>query len=261
MNDYKSYTIEFIEVEFLRMFMRIRRKLSWFKRNFIFRKEFDEFNIKSKECGTDIAKWEDKYPCLNDKTSSTGFDSHYLYHPAWAARILSVTRPKLHIDISSILYFSAMISAFVPTKYYEYRPTELNLSNLETGHADVVNLPFEDNSIESLSCMHVIEHIGLGRYGDKMDPLGDKKAMEEIKRVVAPAGSLLFVVPIGKQKIMFNAHRIYSYQQIVEYFRGWELKEFALVPDDHLKYGFIRNATHELADKQNYGCGCFWFKK
>lgn len=243
------------------MLKGIRKVLSDLKKKSIFKKEFNEFNIKSKECKTDIAKAEDKYPCLNDKTSSTGFDSHYLYHPAWAARILAETMPKMHIDISSILYFSAMVSAFVPTKYYEYRPTELNLSDLETGHADVINLPFADESIESLSCMHVIEHIGLGRYGDKMDPLGDKKAIAEIKRVVGSKGNLLFVVPVGKPKIMFNAHRIYSYEQILEYFKGWKLKEFALVPDDHLKYGFIRNCTQDIADEQDYGCGCFWFEK
>jgi SAM-dependent methyltransferase len=208
-----------------------------------------------------LANKEDRYPCLNDKTAMTGFDGHYLYHPAWAARILAEIQPQKHVDISSILSFSAIVSAFLLVEYYEYRPAILNLNNLETGHADLVNLPFENESIESLSCMHVIEHIGLGRYGDKIDPLGDKKAIDEIKRVVAPKGNLLFVVPIGKPKIMFNAHRIYSYEQIIECFRGWKLKEFALVPDDHVKHGFIRNATQDMADKQNYGCGCFWFEK
>ena len=56
-----------------------------------------------------------------------------------------------------------MVSAFIPVEFYDYRPAELSLSGLEFKHADLTHLPFADNSVESLSCMHVIEHIGLGR--------------------------------------------------------------------------------------------------
>ena len=108
--------------------------------------------------------------------------------------------------------------------------------------------------------MHVVEHVGLGRYGDPLDPDGDLKAMAELKRVLAPGGNLLFVVPIGgAPKIMFNAHRIYSYQQVLDCFTGLELKEFALVPDNSADGGLIANATREMSDAQNYGCGCFLF--
>ena len=115
--------------------------------------------------------------------------------------------------------------------------------------------------IKSLSCMHVIEHIGLGRYGDPMDFEGDLKAIAEIKRVVSAGGDLLFVVPIGKSIIMYNAHRIYAYKQIVEYFDGFELVEFSLIEDDRHGGTIVENASEELANKQDYGCGMFWFKK
>ncbi|HWW74963.1 MAG TPA: DUF268 domain-containing protein, partial [Pyrinomonadaceae bacterium] len=111
------------------------------------------------------------------------------------------------------------------------------------------------------SCMHVVEHVGLGRYGDPLDPEGDLKAIAELRRVLAPGGTLLFVVPIGRPKIMFNAHRIYSYRQVVDSFGGLALKEFALIPDDPAAGGLIRAATEEQADSQSYGCGCFWFVK
>lgn len=127
--------------------------------------------------------------------------------------------------------------------------------------ADLLALPFEDNSIQSLSCMHVVEHVGLGRYGDSLDPDGDLKAIAELKRVLSVGGSLLFVVPIGKPKIMFNAHRIHSYEQIVTYFSELQLQEFALVPDNPKDGGLIRNATEEMSNEQTYACGCFWFKK
>ncbi|MDQ2799362.1 MAG: DUF268 domain-containing protein, partial [Armatimonadota bacterium] len=196
-----------------------------------------------------------------DRTNDTAFDRQYVYHPAWAARILSETKPKEHIDISSILHFCSIVSAFIPVKFYDYRPADLILDGLTTGQADLTALPFESDSIASLSCMHTVEHIGLGRYGDPLDPEGDLKAMRELKRVLAPGGDLLFAVPVGKPKLMFNGHRIYAYAQIVDAFSGLDLKEFSLILDDSQPGGLVRNASEDLADAQNYGCGCFWFRK
>lgn len=203
-------------------------------------------------------RYRDIYPCLKDKLTTTPFDHHYTYHPAWAARVLAKTNPGLHIDISSILNFSAITSAFVPVKFYDYRPAQLQLTNFESDFADLKKLPFQSNSVESISCMHTIEHIGLGRYGDEMDVTGDIKAIEELKRVTQPNGQILFVTPVGMPKIEFNAHRIYSYEQIITYFKGCELLEFSLIPDAG---GMISNADPGLVKDQKYGCGCFWFKK
>lgn len=204
-------------------------------------------------------RWEDRYPCLDDRTGTTGLDFHYLYHPAWAARILANTRPERHTDISSSLHFCTLVSAFVPVRFYDYRPVTLNLENLSSREADLTALPFGDRSISSLSCMHVVEHVGLGRYGDTLDYDGDLKAISELKRVLAPGGNLLFVVPIGRPRIMFNAHRIYSYEQITSYFPELQMREFALVPDPSYGQQWIAPATKEQADAQTYGCGCFWF--
>ena len=83
--------------------------------------------------------------------------------------------------------------------------------------------------------------------------------MRELSRVVAPGGVLLFAVPIGRPRLAFNAHRIYSHAQIVEQFRDLELAEFALIPDDDV--GLICPASAAQADAQRYGCGCFWFRR
>jgi SAM-dependent methyltransferase len=205
--------------------------------------------------------WKDRLVCLRDKTRTTGFDRHYVFHTAWAARILSEIKPEYHVDISSDLRFVTLVSAFIPIKFYDFRPANLELPDLTSKHANLTNLPFEDISIKSLSSMHVVEHIGFGRYGDPIDPQGDIKAISELKRVLSQGGSLLFVVPIGRPRIQFNAHRIYSYDQIIGYFQGLKLEQFALIPDKPAKGGLIANATKEMADEQSYGCGCFHFKK
>lgn len=199
--------------------------------------------------------------CLNEKTSKTGFDRHYIYHVAWAARVLAETKPNRHTDISSSLYFSSIVSAFMPVDFYDYRPAQLDLPNLISHHADLNSLPFADSSLASLSCMHTVEHVGLGRYGDQINPQGDLKAMSELSRVLAHGGDLLFVVPIGKPKIVFNAHRIYSYNQIIASFPNLRLKRFSLIPENPQNGGLIVEASEELANRQNYGCGCFWFTK
>ena len=172
-------------------------KLKRIPRGIGFVKDFLKFRRLTEETNRRFSlRWIDRYPCLNDRTSGTSFDRHYIYHTAWAARVIRETRPAVHIDVSSSLYFSAIVSAFCRVKFYDYRPADLHLSGLETRAADLCKLPFPDSSIDSLSCMHVVEHVGLGRYGDSLDPDGDLKAIAELKRVLAPGGNFLFVVPM-----------------------------------------------------------------
>lgn len=203
----------------------------------------------------------DFHPQLKDKTFATGFDRHYVYHVAWAIRTVLKIKPEFHTDISSSLYFSATLSAMLPVKFYDYRPANLKLSGLVCERADLTALPFADESIKSISCLHTVEHIGLGRYGDPIDPDGDLKAIRELKRVLAPGGSLLFVVPIGQPKIEWNAHRIYSYEMVRELFADLNLKEYYLIPELERDGDPRYNAGKNETDKLHYACGCFWFEK
>lgn len=206
-------------------------------------------------------KDEDVMDCGEIDKASAVFDSHYIYHTAWAARKLNEIKPELHYDIGSYLYFSTIVSAFIPVRFFDIRPVEVYLPNLRTEFADLTNLLFVDNSVSSLSCMHVIEHVGLGRYGDAVDPNGDLKAISELKRVLAVGGYLLFVVPVGQPRICFHAHRIYSYEQIMEYFSGLNLIEYTLIAQASGNKVIVQNATAEQTAAQRYGCGCFLFKK
>ena len=240
----------------------IRRQFAEWRRDARFKAQYRRFEALQQGAVPRFdLRWQERHPRFGDDTAATGFDRHYVFHPAWAARIVKMIAPKEHIDISSTLHFATILSAFVPVRFYDFRPADLQLSGLTSEAADLIKLPFASGSVPCLSCMHTVEHVGLGRYGDPLDPDGDLKAIAELKRVVAPGGSLLFVTPTGRPRIAFNAHRIYSYDMIVNAFAGFELREFALVPDDASEGGLIVGAKREVADRQQYGCGCFWFVK
>lgn len=230
------------------------RYLSFIRDYFTFKKA-----LKGTTSRFDI-QWKKRSPILGEKTKTFKFDRHYVYHTAWAARTIHKINPTKHIDISSSLQFNVLVSAFVPVEFYDLRPANLQLDNFESKKADLYSLPFVNNSINSLSCMHVVEHVGLGRYGDHIDPDGDLKTISELQRVIAWKGSLLFVVPLGKKEIRFNAHRIYDYNQIIEYFNAFQLEEFAYIPENSSDRHIIYNPSIESIRKDNYGCGCFWFK-
>ena len=246
----KDYTIQLAKGVLIRTPKKIIRFFEYLS-------EFRKFRKGSGNRALSVT-YKDAYPCLADKVVNTPFDAHYTYHPAWAARIIAKERPLEHVDISSILSFAAVVSAFVPVKFYDYRPAKLGLPNFHSDFADLKALPFENESIASLSCMHTIEHIGLGRYGDELDAEGDLKAIAELKRVLKSGGSLLFVTPVGKPKVAFNAHRVYAYEQILAYFAPLTLADFSLVTDEGI---FIAAPSPDLVAQQQYGCGCFWFKK
>jgi hypothetical protein len=249
--------------------MQIRKLMSRVKatidvrRPLFFAKDYITFAVRQKEINDHRFRISvfDIFPCLDEKSSTASFDRHYIYHTAWAARVLSKTKPKCHIDISSNLFFCSIVSAFVPIEFYDYRPAQLSLEGLKAGRGDVTSLPFSSDSVSSLSCMHVIEHIGLGRYGDPIDPSGDIKAVNELKRVLACDGDLLFVVPVGKPRIQYNAHRIYSFCQVMKMFSDLHLVEFSLICDDDIGGPIVSDATEAMANQQRYGCGLFWFRK
>src|SRR5512133_174025 len=111
----------------------LRRKLDRARDFTRYLRDYREFRRQQEGGGGGTSpplRWGDRYPILGEWTKETGFDPHYVYHPAWAARILAETRPAEHVDISSTVYFAALVSAFVPLRFYDYRPARLKLPGL-----------------------------------------------------------------------------------------------------------------------------------
>ncbi len=200
----------------------------------------------------------DAYPQLHDRTAVSPFDPHYFYVNAWAMRRITATKPAGHVDVASQVMLANLLAAVLPVLFVDYRPLHAALSGLTSLSGSILALPFAANSVTSLSCLHVAEHIGLGRYGDPLDPLGSRHAAAELARVLAPGGNLYFALPVGRPRVQFNAHRIHDPHTICAYFAGLDLVEFCGV-DDHGR--FQENIDPAVLANSRYACGLFWFRK
>lgn len=212
-----------------------------------------------KQVGISKLNVTDTWPCLWDSVKSTNFDSHYFFQGAWLARKIKASRPvALHVDIGSSVMCIGVLSAFVETVFVDYRPLNVSLLNLNCIAGDITALSFDSDSVESLSCLHVIEHIGLGRYGDPIDHEGSIKAAAELERVVKPGGKLYISTPVGMERICFNAHRIFDPLFLCSIFPKMDLISFAFVDD---MQNLNTDSTPEMARDLVYGCGFFEFRK
>lgn len=166
------------------------------------------------------------WPCLDDKTHETFFDKYYFYQDTWTARKVFEIHPNRVIDLGSTALLVGIISQFVPTVSIDIRPLPASLPGLTCKRAAITDLPFEAGTVEFLSSMSVIEHVGLGRYGDKLDAQGSIKAFMEISRAIKPGGHFLFSVPLSHTPgLVFNAHRIFSKQQVTSFLPHFRLQE------------------------------------
>lgn len=200
----------------------------------------------------------DLYPCLHDATATTPFDPHYFYQSAWMARKIADMRPGRHVDIASQINLIAPLSAFVELEFVDLRPLETSLSRLTSRKGSILALPYADRSVPSLSCLHVIEHIGLGRYGDQLNPRGTMEGCGELQRVLGPGGQLYLSTPIGTERVEFNAHRIHRPQTILDYCGELKLNDFSCVDDTGVFYEHVLPTDWEGL---RYGLGLFHFER
>jgi hypothetical protein len=206
-------------------------------------------------------KLREAFPILTDREASAGSaDGHYFHQDLWAARKIFLDRPREHIDVGSrIDGFVAHLLTFMPVIVVDIRPLVSKIQGLTYLQDDATSLSMlTENSVRSLSSLHAAEHFGLGRYSDPIDPAACFKFMNSLQRVLAPEGKLYFSVPVGRERVEFNAHRVFHPDTILKQFASLQLQSFSFIGDD----GALRVGTdpHELPDSE-MACGLFEFTK
>ena len=184
----------------------------------------------------------------------TEIDPVYFYQDTWCAKKVFESKPTRHYDIGGKAEMVGIISQFIPTTMIDIRPLTVSLPELSFIKGSVLKLPFKDGEIASLSSICVIEHIGLGRYGDPLDSFGPEKAAKELARVLSTRGSLYISVPVDNEnKVYFNAHRAFTREYVLELFSTLKKVEEKYI------YGNELCDTYEAS--RGFGTGLFWFKK
>jgi len=200
-------------------------------------------------------------PMLHDRHQQAGaIENQYFLQDLWAARKIYEIRPARHLDIGSLIEgFVAHLLCFMPVEIVDIRPLRMEVAGLSVVQEDATYLAgIPDNSVESLSSLHAVEHFGLGRYGDPIDPDAFGHAMAALARVLKPGGQLYFSVPVGRQRVQFNSQRIFSPRLILEIFSALRLVSFSAVDDD---CRFRENVDPDSFAGSRCACGLFEFTK
>jgi len=201
-----------------------------------------------------VVSFEYLYPRLADQTAITPIDPTYFFQDTWFANRILVNKPRRHYDIGSSGMTIGIISQFVPSTMIDIRRIGLHIPNFSFLEGSILHLPLKTDSIESLSSLCVLEHIGLGRYGDPIDPWGSEKAIKELMRVLKGNGNLFCSVPVDREcRIYFNAHRAFTREYIVKLFDGLELIEE--------KYIYGIKTFDEYDSSKGFGTGLYHFRK
>jgi len=206
------------------------------------------------------------YPCLNDKNVPAGALGSYFWQDLWAAKHIFNDNPKKHYDIGSrIDGFIGHLSSFRESIILiDIRPLNKKIPGVEFTQADATNLEsIPDDSIESLSSLCALEHFGLGRYGDSVDPYACFKAFSAIQRKIKKGGKIYISVPIGKEHLEFNAHRVFYAETIIKSFNKMKLLELSYINPsvDQIEYNID---IHKYDNDSKFGgsnFGLFVFEK
>lgn len=212
------------------------------------------------EAGGEISHF---YPILGDYREQAGTATgHYFHQDLLVASLIHDSNPQRHIDVGSrIDGFVAHVAAFRTIEVLDFRPLK------DCGHkqivfmqADLMSLDSKLHQItDSLSCLHALEHFGLGRYGDPIDPQGHLKGFANLHKMLKIDGTLYLSFPIGVESIHFNAHRIFAPQDILKWSNGiFKLERFDFVDDQGKLH---QHQSVDNVPNLSYGCGIFTLRK
>jgi len=205
-------------------------------------------------------------PCLSDRFNSAGsLDNQYFFQDIYVAKKIYNKNPITHIDIGSrIDGFIAQLSVFRKVTILDIRPLDSNIENVNFVQADICDSNFNFEKSLSVSCLHTIEHFGLGRYADPVGVDLWKVGLKNIWKIVEVGGIFYLSTPIGRQRIVYNAHRVFMPSSIINELYGARIIDFAYIDDEG---NFKSMDSLELKDLDeissnfSYGLGIFTILK
>ena len=210
-------------------------------------------------------------PCLHDRYDEGGTtQSEYFWQDLLVARWIFDDRPQKHVDVGSrVDGFVAHVASFREIEVFDVRPITTQIPGVVFHQADLMQ-PSDllsaprDGYCDSISCLHAIEHFGLGRYGDPIDPKGYERGIANMSHLLKHSGKFYLSTPIGVERVEFNAHRVFDPQTIIDCaeLNGMQLKQLMVMSEK----GVVREVQpteetlRELAQR-TYNLGIFVFLK
>jgi len=204
------------------------------------------------------------YPIALDRMENAGVLGSYFWQDLWAAQHIYNNKPVVHFDIGSRIdgFIAHLLSFGQKVSLLDIRPLSHNIPGVEFIQCDATNLEnIEDNSVESLSALCSLEHFGLGRYGDPIDPDACFKCFEAIQKKMKKDGQIYISVPIGKEHLEYNAHRVFAAKTIVSSFDKMKMLEFSSAYNENMQYHNDIHEYDEFTEKGGNLFGLFVFKK
>jgi hypothetical protein len=222
--------------------------------------------IKSQEkLSTDYIPRGPFLPCLDDRFSESGTaKGHYFHQDLLVARKIFENSPEFHIDVGSrIDGFVAHVASFRPIKLLDIRVMTSNIHNITYECCDITgDLPnLLHECCDSLSCLHALEHFGLGRYGDPVNYDGHTVGFGNLHKILKRAGKFYFSVPIGPLRLRFNGCRVFSMKYLLKLFNDkFKIESFSFVDDKGDLFEDVELKENDI--EQNFGChsGCGIFE-
>ncbi|MBO6179982.1 MAG: DUF268 domain-containing protein [Selenomonadaceae bacterium] len=178
-----------------------------------------------------------------DKYQPAGSVGGYFWQDIWGAQHVFEKKPAIHYDIGSRIdgFIAHLLSFGQSVRLLDIRPLDVFVPGMEFIQCDATNMEaVDDESIESLSALCSLEHFGLGRFGDPIDPEACFKCFSAIPRKMKKGGNVYISVPIGKEHVEFHAHRVFYASTIINNFKGMDLVEYSAIHEDGVEK-FIDN--------------------
>jgi hypothetical protein len=202
-------------------------------------------------------------PYFGDALATSGNASgHYFHQDLLVARKVFENRPRRHVDIGSrVDGFVAHVASFREIEVFDVRPQRSSARNIVFRQAD---LSKEGGMLvdycDSISSLHALEHIGLGRYGDPIHYRGHIDALNNITRALQARGKFYFSVPMGRRRVEYDGQRVFPLAYLLTLLSAYTVDSFSYVGDDGELY---ENAQLDSASiESNFGCeyGCAIFE-